>query len=145
MSRTTTDPRLTRAAEYVDAVELPDGRWAHYADETQQWYAVSAETLAELADYLDRDPLDGYSFWCAETDSEEMPAGWDPEAHEWHIYYTITCRDPHDTETAQRRVRREDGTVGYGAPMRFRTAAEAEDVAAGMVGWDDVEVEEMTA
>lgn len=144
MSRTTTDPRLTRAADYLNAAELPDGRWAHYADETQRWYRISAEALAELADYLDRDPRDGYSLWCADVEAEEMPSGWDPEGHEQRTYYVVTCRDPYDTEAADRRVRLEDGTVGHGRPMRFRTAADAEAVAAEMVGWDDIEVEEIT-
>lgn len=70
--------RLARAAKHVDAMDLGDDRWAHYADETARWYVVSADDLAELCDYLDDESTGGYSRWCADTDSEEMPAGWKP-------------------------------------------------------------------
>lgn len=31
--------RLQRAAAHVDAVDMGDGTWAHYADETSSWWA----------------------------------------------------------------------------------------------------------
>lgn len=75
--------RLARAADHIDAVELSDGRWAHYAAETSAWYVVSSEELAELCDYLDHDDEQirgsAYSHWCAGTSAEEMPEGWTPD------------------------------------------------------------------
>jgi hypothetical protein len=74
--------RVERAAEYTDAVELSDGRWAYYAHETCSWWTNSARDLAALCDYLDSDDesisRDAYSHWCAGTVSEEMPRGWTP-------------------------------------------------------------------
>ncbi len=74
--------RLARAAAHIDAVDLGDGDWAHYADETSRWYVVTAEELAELCDYLDDDDPqisgDAYSHWCAGCSGEEMPEGWEP-------------------------------------------------------------------
>lgn len=73
---------IERAADHIDATELPDGRWAHYANETSRWHIVTAAELAELCEYLDHtDPQisgDAYSHWCAGTSSEEMPKGWEP-------------------------------------------------------------------
>lgn len=75
---------LKRAADHIDATELPDGRWAHYADETSRWYVVTADELAELAEYLDSDDeqvsRDAYSHWCAGTSGKEMPRDWSPES-----------------------------------------------------------------
>lgn len=76
------EDRLARAAAHIEAVELADGTWAHYADETSTWYVVDADDLESLCDYLDdEDPSisrDAYSHWCAGTTSEEMPEGWEP-------------------------------------------------------------------
>jgi phage pi2 protein 07 len=69
---------LLRAAEHVDAVDLGDGRWAHYATETSSWWVVSAAELEELCEFLDSDVKDPYSHWCAGTTAEEMPHGWSP-------------------------------------------------------------------
>ncbi len=74
---------LERAANHVDATELSDGRWAHYAAETSRYYVTTAAELAELCGYLDdEDPQisrDAYSHWCAGTSAEEMPEGWTPD------------------------------------------------------------------
>ena len=76
--------RVARAASRIDATELADGRWAHYADETSRWYVVTADELEELCDYLDSDDEqvsgDAYSHWCAGTSAQEMPKGWTPDA-----------------------------------------------------------------
>lgn len=78
----TTKIRIRRAADYIDAVGLPDGRYAHLAPETGHWYVVTAGDLEELCDYLDHDDprvrQDAYSHWCAGTSAEEMPIGWEP-------------------------------------------------------------------
>ncbi len=78
------EDKLKRAAEHIDATDLGDGRWAHYATETRCWYVVTADELAELCDYLDdedeRVSKDAYSHWCAGTSAEEMPEGWTPES-----------------------------------------------------------------
>jgi len=78
--------RLARAAKHIDATDLGDGRWAHYATETGRYYVVSADELAELCDYLDDEDeqisRDAYSHWCAGTSSEEMPEGWEPEGEQ---------------------------------------------------------------
>lgn len=77
------EDRLRRAAEHIDATELHDGQWAHYADETGRWYVVTDDELASLCDYLDDEyeqvSRDAYSYWCAGTMAEEMPADWAPE------------------------------------------------------------------
>lgn len=77
-----TNERLTRAADHIDATELADGRWAHYADETSTYWICSAEELESLCDYLDDDDeqisRDAYSHWCAGSSAEEMPRGWQP-------------------------------------------------------------------
>lgn len=82
MSAVTTADRLARAAKRIDATELVDGRWAHFALETGRWYVVSAEELEELCDYIDHDDAqvsrDAYSHWCAGTSADEMPEGWAP-------------------------------------------------------------------
>lgn len=78
--------RLARAAAHIDATELADGRWAHYAAETSSWHVVSAAELEELCDYLDSDDAtvagDAYSHWCAGTSATEMPRRWHPETTE---------------------------------------------------------------
>lgn len=75
--------RLDRAAAHVEAVELGDGQWAHYATETSSWWVVDAAELEELCDYLDDDDerisRDAYSHWCAGTSAREMPRDWSPE------------------------------------------------------------------
>lgn len=74
--------RLARAAKHIDARELGDDVWAHYADETSRWYVVTADELEELCDYLDDEDeqisKDAYSHWCAGTSAKEMPASWEP-------------------------------------------------------------------
>ena len=71
---------INRAADHIDATELPDGNWAHYDDAMGRYYVVTADELAELCDYLDdTDPQissDAYSHWCAGTSAIEMPDGW---------------------------------------------------------------------
>ena len=73
---------LRRAADAVGAVEMADGRWAYYAEETQRYYVMSAADLEDLCGYLDDEDEqvsgDAYGHWCAGTDDEEMPAGWEP-------------------------------------------------------------------
>lgn len=77
---------IERAAEHINAVELSDGSWAHYAEETSRWYVVTSEELEELCDYIDDpDPQisgDAYSHWCNGTDAKEMPEGWKPGQEE---------------------------------------------------------------
>lgn len=74
---------IKRAADYIDAVELSDGRWAHYDNETSTWWIVTADELAELTIYLDSDDetvsSDAYSHWCAGGTGSEMPKGWTPD------------------------------------------------------------------
>lgn len=76
------DTRIQKAAKHLNATELADGRWAHYADETSRWYVVTAAELEELVDYLDHEDEqirgDAYSHWCAGTAAKEMPEGWEP-------------------------------------------------------------------
>lgn len=76
--------RVRRAADYLDATRLPDGRWAYLARETGRWYRLDAVDMARLAWYLDyAHPAvrrDAYSLWCADTPAEEMPEGWAPTA-----------------------------------------------------------------
>lgn len=73
---------IKRAASHIDATDLGNGRWAHYADETSRWWIVTEDELAELCEYLDSDDeqiaADAYSHWCAGTDAVEMPSGWSP-------------------------------------------------------------------
>jgi hypothetical protein len=80
---TTTARRLRRAASHINAIELHDGCWAHYAEETGHWYIITAHELEELCDYLDdSDPeisSNAYSHWCAGTNAEEQPKGWEPK------------------------------------------------------------------
>lgn len=87
---------IQRAAQHIDATDLVDGRWAHYADETSRWHVVSAEALGELCEYLDSDDPqvsgDAYSHWCAGTNSEEMPEGWNP--NQSVFTYTIFDGNP---------------------------------------------------
>lgn len=74
---------IKRAAKHIDAVELDDGNWAHYATETSAWWVVSPEELAELCEYLDSDDeeisSDAYSHWCSGGPGKEMPEGWEPD------------------------------------------------------------------
>lgn len=76
---------LERAAEYVDATELSDGRWAYFAEETNSWWVLEANELEDLCDYLDdEDPEisnDAYSHWCSGGYGKEMPQGWEPEEY----------------------------------------------------------------
>lgn len=72
--------RLARAAKSIGAQDIGDGNWAHEDDATSRWHVVTAGDLAKLCDYLDDEQTsrDAYSRWCADTTSEQMPAGWDP-------------------------------------------------------------------
>jgi hypothetical protein len=74
--------KLARAADYLDAVQISDRRYAYHDDGMGRWYLVSASDLADLVDYLDSDDEavtgDAYSHWCAGTMAEEMPSGWTP-------------------------------------------------------------------
>ena len=74
-----------RAAKHIRAVELSSGDWAHYDDNTRRWYLVDVDDLENLTDYLESDEQtanEAYSLWCANTESEEMPADWDPSTVE---------------------------------------------------------------
>jgi phage pi2 protein 07 len=83
MEETSKNERLTRAADHLGAVELDDGDYAYYADETGSYWVVDAYELADLCDYLDdEDPSiadDAYSHWCAGTSGREMRKGWEPD------------------------------------------------------------------
>lgn len=66
--------KLARAIDHLNADELPGGDWAYYAPEAQRWYVVDRAGLEALHDYLEDDPRDGYSLWCASGHGKEMPA-----------------------------------------------------------------------
>lgn len=74
---------IKRAAEHIDATELEDGNWAHYATETSTWWVVTPEELADLCAYLDNEDeevsSDAYSHWCSSGPGKEMPEGWEPD------------------------------------------------------------------
>lgn len=76
------DERISRAVAALGATDLGDDRWAYYADETSSWWIVNGDDLESYCDYLDDpDPAisgDAYSHWCAGTNAEEMPEGWEP-------------------------------------------------------------------
>src|SRR5690606_26432910 len=78
--------RITRAAQHINAVDLGDGDFAYYADETSSYWVVDEDDLADLCDYLDDADedirRDAYSHWCAGTVSREMPQGWKPDVTE---------------------------------------------------------------
>ena len=81
---TTQNTDLQRAAAHIDATELSDGRYAHYAAETRRWYVLTEFELEDLVGYLDSDDPqvagDAYSHWCAGVSAVEMPADWTPDA-----------------------------------------------------------------
>lgn len=78
------DEDAARAASHIDAVKLPDGRWAHYDDGTHSWWVVTEGDMSRLCKYLDHEDEDedirndAYSHWCASNVAEEMPRGWTP-------------------------------------------------------------------
>lgn len=78
-----TRAHIERAAEYIDATELPEGDYAYYAAEVNRWYVVTADALGELCEYLDSSDeqvsRDAYSHWCAGTLACEMSDDWYPE------------------------------------------------------------------
>lgn len=57
------------AIERIGATELDGGGWIHHADETNEYWVVSAAELDELAELMsDEDEQisgDAYSHWCA--------------------------------------------------------------------------------
>jgi len=73
-----------RAALRLDAVEVSPGEWVYLADETNVYYAVTAESLEALERHCRRhDPADAYSMWCtvygAEATEDDISAylhGW---------------------------------------------------------------------
>jgi hypothetical protein len=89
---TTNTDALQRAIAYLRVKEVAPQRWAYYASETQRYYIVSEDALAQLPGYLDREQAardrqdghigageGGYSEWCADTQQTEMPVWWTPE------------------------------------------------------------------
>lgn len=72
---------IAGAINKLSATELPGGDYAYLADETKLYYVVSAADVEDLGRRMFAGELDEYSLWCAVTDAEEMPAGWDPSYH----------------------------------------------------------------
>ena len=52
------------AAERINAVDNQDGTWTYEAKEDGNTYTLTGADLEALVEYLDRDPMDGYSLWC---------------------------------------------------------------------------------
>ena len=74
---------LDRAIELLDATKLPSGRYAYWDDGMHRYYIVDESDLESYVTlYVDHDdPLirsDAYSHWCAGTNADEMPKGWEP-------------------------------------------------------------------
>lgn len=58
-------PELDIGIKHLNAVELRDGDFAYHAEETDEWYRVTATDVEELGAALrDKEP-NAYSFWCA--------------------------------------------------------------------------------
>jgi len=84
MTTETLESDVQRAADYLSAAQLPDGRWAYFALETGRWYVMGDDDMARLVRYLDHEDPDvrraAYSIWCTATPTAaEMPEGWAPE------------------------------------------------------------------
>lgn len=61
---------LAAAAEEalgINVVIAANGRAAHYADETQQWYWLTADDLRYAVTCAQEYDTDAYSHWCAGT------------------------------------------------------------------------------
>lgn len=64
------DPKvaLEAAIDALDAEKMLDGRWAYLADETGEWYALTADEMRQYgAAVLNGEQTECYSIWCAET------------------------------------------------------------------------------
>jgi hypothetical protein len=67
----------------LSATKLPDGRFAYFDDGMRRWYVVTeTDVVSLIADYVESArpniAADAYSHWCARTQAEEMPDGWEP-------------------------------------------------------------------
>ena len=68
---------LSAAIELLDASrDAETGDYIYYAVETSRCYRVTEGDLEDLGARIAREDGDGYSLWCAETASEELPEGW---------------------------------------------------------------------
>ena len=69
---------INAAIELLDAsLDAETGDYVYYAAETARYYRVTEGDLEDLGARIGNDDDgDGYSLWCAETASEELPAGW---------------------------------------------------------------------
>ncbi len=65
-----------------DAHYLNDGDVVYFDDNTRRYYQVSPVEVASYGEMLRKDVNDAYSLWCAETSSEELPRGYNPETEE---------------------------------------------------------------
>ena len=104
---------LTRAIEYLGAVEVAPGRyaWQPNGDEWRVWRVVDAETLLDLAAWVGLDP-----FRCGHA----MPTWWSPERRlAWRL-----VGDPTDTryETKQDALADLRGIGAIGATIERITA-----------------------
>jgi hypothetical protein len=127
--------RLARAAAHIDATDLGDGRWAHYADETSTWWVVTADELEELCDYLDSDDEqvsgDAYSHWCAGTSGEEMPAGWTPDGPKLPADAVVVETMPEHLRGSHRAARNWGTYPHNGAERRLMGRSDAEAAVEG--------------
>lgn len=62
--------KINEAANYIDASMAADGNgYIYRADETDEWYRITASELIDLSDLMhDSDPdirRDAYSHWCS--------------------------------------------------------------------------------
>lgn len=71
------DLELRRAAQFLEADDIGDDRWAYYDHQMCRWYVVDKCELYSLCEYLDSDE-GGYSLWCQDQPGRPMPSGWDP-------------------------------------------------------------------
>lgn len=67
MTQTTTNPTRRAGLDRLDAVALPEGDYAYYAEEVSGWYLVSESEISELGESLLAGEDDAYSLWCASS------------------------------------------------------------------------------
>lgn len=120
-------PALARALEYLAAVEVAPGRYAHYDVGEHRYYVVDERALARLAERIEEcDRLDAaagdeiakthaaaarcnlYLVWYRETDSVEMPLWWSPTRREaWCLTSSLPWphgRWPAETYASEREA-----------------------------------------
>lgn len=143
----TSNEHLSAAIERLSATRVSETEYAYYADETGEYVRVSEGDLTDFGRRLERDAgteraCDTYSVWCAESDGEIMPEGYEPEEWEPAVVVELDTVEEHltDHETINSMVLRARrlrgrrpvvGTVGdceqyQVCPITVREAARAD-------------------